>query len=81
MGGTKMQTTRTPFSKIPALALTGVAAVVGTIPVLAGGGLTVGEAAPAFDLPGSDGESYRLEEFAGKRAVVVAWYPKAFTGG
>jgi peroxiredoxin Q/BCP len=40
-----------------------------------------GEKAPDFTLPGSDGKQYRLRDFAGKSAVVVAWFPKAFTGG
>lgn len=40
-----------------------------------------GENAPAFKLQGSDGKVYSLEQFAGKQAVVVAWFPKAFTGG
>ena len=43
--------------------------------------LKVGDAAPDFELPGSDGKTYKLSDFAGKQAVVVAWYPKAFTGG
>jgi peroxiredoxin Q/BCP len=43
--------------------------------------LKVGDPAPAFSLPGSDGQTYTLAEFAGKRAVVLAWFPKAFTGG
>jgi peroxiredoxin Q/BCP len=43
--------------------------------------LEVGEAAPGFQLPGSDGETYRLEDYRGKSAVVIAWFPKAFTGG
>jgi peroxiredoxin Q/BCP len=43
--------------------------------------LKVGDKAPDFKLPGSDGKTYSLKEFAGKKAVVVAWYPKAFTGG
>jgi len=41
----------------------------------------VGDAAPAFSLPGTDGKNYTLDEFKGKRAVVIAWFPKAFTGG
>ncbi|MBI3268975.1 MAG: redoxin domain-containing protein [Planctomycetes bacterium] len=41
----------------------------------------VGEMAPDFQLRGSDGKDYRLSDFAGKEAVVVAWFPKAFTGG
>jgi peroxiredoxin len=46
-----------------------------------GAALAVGAAAPAFSLPGSDGKTYRLEDYAGKQAVVIAWFPKAFTGG
>ncbi len=41
----------------------------------------VGEPAPAFSLPGSDGKNYSLTDFKGKSAVVLAWFPKAFTGG
>ena len=41
----------------------------------------VGDAAPDFELKGSDGKTYRLSQFKGKKPVVVAWYPKAFTGG
>ena len=43
--------------------------------------LKVGDDAPAFELKGSDGKTYKLADFKGKQAVVVAWYPKAFTGG
>ena len=49
-------------------------------PVIASS-LEVGDEAPQFRLPGSDGNEYSLEQFLGKKAVVVAWYPKAFTGG
>jgi peroxiredoxin Q/BCP len=45
------------------------------------GGLQAGDAAPAFSLPGSDGATHTLADFNGKKAVVIAWYPKAFTGG
>jgi len=44
-------------------------------------GLEVGDAAPPFSLVGSDGKTHELAEFAGKKTVVVAWFPKAFTGG
>jgi thioredoxin-dependent peroxiredoxin len=44
-------------------------------------GLKVGDAAPDFELVGSDGKTYKLSDFKGKQAVVVAWYPRAFTGG
>jgi thioredoxin-dependent peroxiredoxin len=43
--------------------------------------LKVGDVAPEFKLTGSDGKTYKLSQFKGKQAVVVAWYPKAFTGG
>lgn len=42
--------------------------------------LNVGDKAPDFKLTGSDGEVYELSDLAGK-TVVVAWFPKAFTGG
>jgi cytochrome oxidase Cu insertion factor (SCO1/SenC/PrrC family) len=44
-------------------------------------GLKPGDQAPAFTLPGSDGKTYSLADFKGKKAVVIAWFPKAFTGG
>ena len=59
-------------------------AVLFTLPGLssfAAEGVGVGDTAPAFELPGSDGKTYALSDFAGERAVVVAWFPKAFTGG
>ena len=43
--------------------------------------LKVGDAAPEFTLKGSDGKTYKLSSFKGKQAVVLAWFPKAFTGG
>jgi peroxiredoxin Q/BCP len=43
--------------------------------------VSVGKMAPDFELKGSDGKSYKLSDFKDKKAVVVAWYPKAFTGG
>jgi peroxiredoxin Q/BCP len=42
--------------------------------------LKVGDTAPAFSLPGSDGKTHSLADYKG-RFVVLAWYPKAFTGG
>jgi peroxiredoxin Q/BCP len=41
----------------------------------------VGTPAPDFTLPASDGKTYALSDFRGKKAVVVAWFPKAFTRG
>lgn len=45
------------------------------------GELRPGDPAPAFTLPGSDGRTYSLADFKGKQPVVLAWFPKAFTGG
>ena len=45
------------------------------------GALEVGQPAPDFKLQGSDGKTYALADFAGKRGFVLAWFPKAFTGG
>jgi peroxiredoxin Q/BCP len=44
--------------------------------------LKVGDTAPDFSMVGSDGKTYKLSELnkAGK-AVVLAWFPRAFTGG
>jgi peroxiredoxin Q/BCP len=40
-----------------------------------------GQPAPPFSLPGSDGRTHSLEEQIGRQAVVLAWFPKAFTPG
>jgi peroxiredoxin Q/BCP len=43
--------------------------------------LKVGDKAPDFSLPGTDGKTYSLDQFKGKKAVVIAWFPKADTPG
>lgn len=43
--------------------------------------LKVGDMAPDFSLQASDGKTYKLSDFRGKQAVVLAWFPAAFTGG
>jgi peroxiredoxin Q/BCP len=43
--------------------------------------LVVGSKAPPFSLAGSDGRTHTLAEHVGKRGVVLAWFPKAFTPG
>ena len=45
------------------------------------GDLKVGDPAPNFKLQASDGKTYQLSDFKGKEAVVLAWFPKAFTQG
>jgi len=42
--------------------------------------LKPGDRAPDFSLAASDGRTYGLKDLAGG-AVVIAWFPKAFTGG
>jgi peroxiredoxin Q/BCP len=43
--------------------------------------LKVGDPAPDFTLMATDGKTYKLSDFKGKQAVVVAWFPAAFTQG
>src|SRR5690625_495339 len=43
--------------------------------------LQPGDMAPDFRLPGSDGNTYQLSDYRGKQAVVLAWFPKAYTYG
>lgn len=60
----------------------GIAAVAMTMqsPQTPPASLQVGDAAPEFELKGSDGKTWKLSDLRG-RTVVVAWFPKAFTGG
>ena len=43
--------------------------------------LEVGDKAPDFSLQASDGNPYSLSEYSGDKPVVIAFFPKAFTGG
>ena len=43
--------------------------------------LKVGDMAPDFTLPSTAGKPVTLSEFRGKSAVVLAFFPAAFTGG
>ena len=45
------------------------------------GDLAVGDAAPNFTLQASDGNTYTLADYKGKQAVVIAWFPRAYTKG
>jgi peroxiredoxin Q/BCP len=44
-------------------------------------GLEVGASAADFSLQASDGNTYTLSQFIGDKPVVIAFFPKAFTGG
>jgi len=56
------------------------AAVSAQQPVAGQPELKVGDTAPDFTLQASDGQTYSLAKLKGK-FVVLAWFPKAFTGG
>jgi len=43
--------------------------------------LKVGQPAPDFTLRATDGKTYKLSDFKGKKNVVLAFYVLAFTGG
>ena len=65
---------------------TAAATAVGLVNLARGGErdavqLKPGDLAPDFELPGSDGRWYRLRDFRNTDTVVLAWFPKAFTGG
>jgi peroxiredoxin len=43
--------------------------------------LKVGDKAPDFTLPSTDGHPVHLADYLGKSTVVLAFFPAAFTGG
>jgi peroxiredoxin Q/BCP len=43
--------------------------------------LKVGDQAPDFTLPATDGNTYTLSKDLRGKWVVLAWFPKAFTAG
>jgi len=43
--------------------------------------LKVGDAAPDFELNSSLGKKIKLSDYRGKKTVVLAFFPAAFTGG
>ena len=76
-------TTSTRPSGVLALAICLVSTALGVATVRAAA-LAVGDAAPDFELQGSDGAIYRLNDLlakGGKQGIVLAWFPKAFTPG
>jgi thioredoxin-dependent peroxiredoxin len=73
-------TLRTALKLVGSVAIALVSAITGSAQGNSAE-LKVGDMAPAFNLPGSDGRTHRLADYKGKSAVVLAWFPKAFTGG
>jgi peroxiredoxin Q/BCP len=64
-----------------ALLAAGLVAALGMGVLAQNAELKVGDPAPNFKLQATDGKTYQLSDFKGKKAVVVAWFPKAFTQG
>jgi peroxiredoxin Q/BCP len=61
-----------------------VSTLIASVFAPSGGGaepLKAGDPAPDFSLKATDGKTYKLSDFKGKKAVVVGWFPKAFTPG
>ena len=56
-------------------------ALVSMLCALPAAAVEVGDLAPDFSLAASDGKTYHLADFKGRQAVVLAWYPKAYTSG
>src|SRR6476659_11478755 len=66
------------MKRLFALALTSLVLLAPDLPP----DLRVGDTAPDFTMQGSDGKTYKLSELNKQgKAVVVAWFPRAFTGG
>jgi peroxiredoxin len=43
--------------------------------------LKVGDEAPDFTLPSTAGKPVKLSDYRGKKNVILAFFPAAFTGG
>jgi peroxiredoxin Q/BCP len=73
---------RAPLGYPPGVRTSALAVLLPWLASLAGAeALAPGAKAPAFSLAGSDGRTHTLAEHVGRRGVVLAWFPKAFTPG
>ena len=63
-----------------ALRAFGLALICTVFSACAQADLEVGQPAPDFNLPGSDGNTHRLSDLRGQH-VVIAFFPKAYTSG
>jgi peroxiredoxin Q/BCP len=70
--------TTSAFAQGAATPATSAPVASGSVPMVE---LKVGDKAPNFKLQGTDGKTHNLSDYAGKKAVVVAWFPAAFTQG
>ena len=71
--------TRAKFIAFAALFTCGLRAQAPQTPIKTH--LKVGDAAPDFSLPSTSGGTVTLSNFKGKKPVVLAFFPAAFTGG
>jgi thioredoxin-dependent peroxiredoxin len=71
------------FALVLTAIVVGAAAMAAQTPAPppAGPDLKAGDPAPDFALEGSDGKTHKLSDLRGKKAVVIAWFPKAYTSG
>ena len=70
------------FSRLQFFGALGAAGLAAQTPPAAGKTtLKVGDVAPDFTLSSSTGKPITLSEFRGKKSVVLAFFPAAFTGG
>jgi len=66
---------------VVACALVASPAPAQTTPAAGAAELKVGDQAPDFTLPATDGKTYTLSKDLKGKWVVLAWFPKAFTAG
>jgi len=69
------------MKRLPLLTFGSILLAIPAIAACDGVELKKGDPAPPFSLKASDGKTYSLSDFKGKKAIVIAWFPKAFTGG
>jgi AhpC/TSA family len=72
---------RTHMHRSSLFALAGVLSIVAFAQPPTSSTLKVGDRAPDFTLPSTEGSSVHLADYIGKSTVVVAFFPAAFTGG
>lgn len=56
-------------------------ALLTSLAIITAAPLKAGDPAPDFKMQGSDGKTHKLSDYKGKKPIVIAWFPKAFTGG
>lgn len=75
------QALATGLATLLAVTLWLAAAIALLAPAASAQELAIGDPAPDFALVGSDGQTHRLADFKDRQAVVLAWFPMAFTSG